>query len=120
MVARLTKNADGSGWWRVSYGELPGLTREELIARQPMKYEAMLPGHPKPGEYDLAAISPYKIHQRLVEKMRVGRFMLAADAAHSKSNKSLCGNVTLTLKHSLQPLWRTRTDRWSRGYWRPI
>ncbi|KIW97275.1 uncharacterized protein Z519_02667 [Cladophialophora bantiana CBS 173.52] len=82
MVARLTKNADGSGWWRVSYGEISGLTREELIARQPMKYEAMLPGHPKPGEYNLAAISPYKIHQRLVEKMRVGRFMLAADAAH--------------------------------------
>ena len=84
MVARLTKNADGSGWWRVSYGEVSGLTREELIARQPMKYEAMLPGHPKPGEYNLAAISPYKIHQRLVDRMRVGRFCLAADAAHSK------------------------------------
>lgn len=84
MVARLTKNADGSGWWRVSYGEVSGLTREELIARQPMKYEAMLPGHPKPGEYNLAAISPYKIHQRLVDKMRVGRFCLAADAAHSE------------------------------------
>ncbi|KIV77348.1 hypothetical protein PV11_09148 [Exophiala sideris] len=82
MVARLTKNADGSGWWRVSYGELSGLTREELIARQPMKFEAMLPGHPKPDQYDLAAISPYKIHQRIVDKMRVGRFLLAADAAH--------------------------------------
>lgn len=88
MVARLTKNADGSGWWRVSYGEVSGLTREELIARQPMKYEAMLPGHPKPGEYDLAAISPYKIHQRLVDKMRVGRFCLAADAAHSELYES--------------------------------
>ncbi|KAJ9494711.1 hypothetical protein H2202_009787 [Exophiala xenobiotica] len=82
MVARLTKNADGSGWWRVSYGELSGLSREELIARQPMKFEAMLPGHPKPSEYELAAISPYKIHQRIVDKMRVGRFLLAADAAH--------------------------------------
>ncbi|EHY57149.1 hypothetical protein HRR83_002643 [Exophiala dermatitidis] len=82
MVARLTKNPDGSGWWRVSYGEVSGLTREQLIARQPMKYEAMLPGHPKPGQYDLAAISPYRIHQRLAERLRVGRFLLAADAAH--------------------------------------
>ena len=84
MVARLTKEVDGSGWWRVSYGDIGGLSREELIARQPMKFEAMLPGHPKPGDYELAAVNPYKIHQRLVEKMRIGRFCLAADAAHRK------------------------------------
>lgn len=84
MVARLTKEKDGRGWWRVSYGEISGLTRQELIDRQPMKYEAMLPGCPKPGDYDLAAVSPYKIHQRLVDKMAVGRICLAADAAHRK------------------------------------
>ncbi|KAF2176415.1 FAD/NAD(P)-binding domain-containing protein [Zopfia rhizophila CBS 207.26] len=78
MAARITKD----GMWRVSYGELNGLSREELIARQPMKYEAMLPGHPKPHEYRITNIGPYKIHQRCVEKMRVGRFLLAADAAH--------------------------------------
>ncbi|KAJ9603749.1 hypothetical protein H2200_011935 [Cladophialophora chaetospira] len=82
MVARLTKNADGSGWWRCSYGEIGGLTREELIARQPMKFKAMFPGSPDPGQYDLAAINPYKIHQRIADSMRVGRFLLAADAAH--------------------------------------
>jgi 2-polyprenyl-6-methoxyphenol hydroxylase-like FAD-dependent oxidoreductase len=84
MVARLTKEADNSGWWRCSYGELSGLTRDELIARQPMKFEAMFPGHPKEGEYELAAINPYKIHQRLVDRLRIGRFCLAADAAHCK------------------------------------
>lgn len=47
-----------------------------------MKYEAMLPGNPKPGEYKLTNISPYKVHQRCAEKFRVGRFLLAADAAH--------------------------------------
>lgn len=47
-----------------------------------MKYEAMLPGNPKPGDYKLTNISPYKIHQRCAEKFRVGRFLLAADAAH--------------------------------------
>ncbi|OCL10233.1 FAD/NAD(P)-binding domain-containing protein [Glonium stellatum] len=78
MAARITKD----GLWRVSYGELPGLSREELIARQPWKFETMLPGNPKPHEYKLIGISPYRIHQRLAEKMRVGRFLLAADAAH--------------------------------------
>lgn len=28
------------------------------------------------------SISPYRIHQRLAKSMRVGRFLLAADAAH--------------------------------------
>lgn len=84
MVARLTKEADGSGWWRVSYGDL-SLSRDELIARQPMKFREMLPGRPEPSDYELAAINPYKIHQRLVEKMRIGRFCLAADAAHRES-----------------------------------
>jgi 2-polyprenyl-6-methoxyphenol hydroxylase-like FAD-dependent oxidoreductase len=78
MAAKITPD----GMWRVSYGELAGLTREELIARQPMKYEAMLPGNPKPGDYELKNISPYKVHQRCAEKFRVGRFLLVADAAH--------------------------------------
>jgi len=47
-----------------------------------MKYETMLPGNPKPGDYKLTNISPYKIHQRCAEKFRVGRFLLVADAAH--------------------------------------
>ena len=78
MAAKITKD----GMWRVSYGEKPGLSREELIARQPMKYEIMLPGHPKPDQYKVVNVSPYKIHQRLAEKMRVGRYLLVADAAH--------------------------------------
>ena len=89
MAAKITKD----GLWRVSYGELPGLTPEEvrfpafilsvqLVARQPMKFERMLPGHPKPDQYKLINCSPYKMHQRCAEKFRVGRFLLAADAAH--------------------------------------
>ena len=78
MAARITND----GMWRVTYGETAGLTKEQYIERQPAKYKAMLPGHPEPYEYRLTNISPYKIHQRLAEKMRVGRFLLAADAAH--------------------------------------
>jgi 2-polyprenyl-6-methoxyphenol hydroxylase-like FAD-dependent oxidoreductase len=80
MAARISKD----GLWRVTYGEVPGLSREELIARQPAKFEAIFPSHPKPdsGEYRIANISPYRVHQRLAPKMRVGRVLLAADAAH--------------------------------------
>lgn len=78
MASRISRD----GMWRVSYGEVPGLTREEYLERQPMKFEAMLPGNPKPDAYKITNISPYKIHQRCAEKMRVGRVVLAADAAH--------------------------------------
>ncbi|CAK7238121.1 hypothetical protein SEUCBS140593_010347 [Sporothrix eucalyptigena] len=80
MAARISKD----GLWRITYGELTGLTREELIERQPMKFEKFLPGHepPEAGAWKLESISPYKVHQRLAEKMAVGRICLVADAAH--------------------------------------
>ncbi|KEF59448.1 uncharacterized protein A1O9_04292 [Exophiala aquamarina CBS 119918] len=78
MASRISKD----GLWRVSYGETSGLTREQYLERQPMKFERMLPGNPKPDAYKIMNISPYKIHQRCAEKLRVGRFIIAADAAH--------------------------------------
>lgn len=78
MAAKISHD----GLWRISYGELPGLSNEELLARQPMKFEAMLPGNPKPSDYKIINISPYKVHQRCVEAMAKGRVALAADAAH--------------------------------------
>ncbi|KAF9871486.1 FAD binding domain-containing protein [Colletotrichum karsti] len=78
MAAKITKD----GLWRVTYGEDTGLTTDEIIARYPERFRTMLPGRPRPEQYKLVGISPYKIHQRCAEKMRVGRFLLAADAAH--------------------------------------
>ncbi|KAL6351894.1 hypothetical protein LRP88_14706 [Fusarium phalaenopsidis] len=78
MAAHIQKD----GLWRVSYGEVPGLSLDEYKKRQPSKYEAMLPGNPKPDRYKITNFSPYKVHQRLAQKMRVGRFLLAGDAAH--------------------------------------
>lgn len=78
MAAKITKD----GMWRVTYGEDTGLTADEVIARQPQRFKEMLPGNPDTSQYNLMNISPYRVHQRLAEKMRVGRFVLAADAAH--------------------------------------
>jgi len=69
------------GLWRVSYGELPGLTHEQLMERQPMKFEAIFPG-PRPLKYELKNASPYRINQRCATTMKKGNVLLAGDAAH--------------------------------------
>lgn len=78
MAAKITRD----GLWRVSYGEPADMPFEEVLKRQPWKYETMLPGRPRPGQYRMTNCNPYRIHQRCAEKFRVGRICLAADAAH--------------------------------------
>jgi 2-polyprenyl-6-methoxyphenol hydroxylase-like FAD-dependent oxidoreductase len=78
MVARITND----GLYRVTYKDIPNLSREEYISRQPKRYEEILPSHPKPHEYKITNISPYKLQQRCAPSFRVGRVLLAADAAH--------------------------------------
>jgi len=78
MAAKITRD----GLYRITYGDTPGLTEEQYRERQPWKFETMLPGHPKPHEYRVVNLSPYKMHQRCAPKFRVGRVMLCADAAH--------------------------------------
>ena len=88
MAAKIGKD----GLYRITYGEKPGLTYDQLKERQPMKFKEFLPGHPDPDQYKIVNFSPYKIHQRLAPSMRVGRFCLAADAAHCKSAR-YCRNL---------------------------
>ncbi|GKT58612.1 FAD binding domain-containing protein [Colletotrichum tofieldiae] len=78
MAAKITAD----GLYRVTYGEEPGLSLEELKARQQEKFRTMLPGHPGPDEYEVVNFAPYKMHQRCAPRFRSGRFLLAADAAH--------------------------------------
>ena len=78
MAARIARD----GLYRITYGEKPGLTREEYLARQPAIFEKILPGNPKPSDYKIVNFSPYRMHQRCAPKFRVGRILLAADAAH--------------------------------------
>lgn len=78
MAAKIT----GDGMWRVTYGDVPGLTKEQYTERLPMRFKEILPGQPGPNDFKLVNIGPYKMHQRLAQSMRVGRFLLAGDAAH--------------------------------------
>ena len=80
MAAKISDEPNG-GLWRVTYGDIPDLTKEEYLKRQPMRYEQFWPPL-KPGTYKLTNASPYKLQQRCAKSFRVGRFILVADAAH--------------------------------------
>jgi len=78
MAAKITKD----GMWRVSYGDVAGLSKAEYEQRLPMRFKEILPGQPEPDQYHVTNVGPYKMHQRCAKRMRVGRFLLAGDAAH--------------------------------------
>jgi 2-polyprenyl-6-methoxyphenol hydroxylase-like FAD-dependent oxidoreductase len=66
----------------VTYGEEDGLTDEEYLKRRPIPLKALLPGNPDPNAYQIQQTNIYQIHNRCGDKFRVGRVLLAADAAH--------------------------------------
>jgi len=60
------------------------------MERLPGKFAGFIP----PGTpYRIKAASPYVIHQRCAERLRVGRVLLAGDAAHATNP---CGGLGLT------------------------
>jgi len=67
------------GLWRCTYMEDASLPEEAFLERLPRAYEAILPGH---GPYELDRASSYRMHQRSAQRYRVGRVILAGDAAH--------------------------------------
>jgi 3-(3-hydroxy-phenyl)propionate hydroxylase len=70
------------GEWRVSLYPDEGESDEEALedASLQRKLRQIVP-----GEYKLIEKRAYRIHQRVVERYRVGRVLLAGDAAHINS-----------------------------------
>jgi len=66
------------GLWRVAFGEDSTLPAEALDARVNERLARIIP-----GPYKLDSYSPYRVHQRVANKFRVGRVLLAGDAAHA-------------------------------------
>lgn len=71
---------DDSPLWRVTYSEDLALPEETIAERIPEHFAALLPGG---GPYELQRFAGYRLHQRCVPRMRVGRVLLAGDAAHA-------------------------------------
>ncbi len=70
---------DHTGLWRCTYCEDASLPEEGVLERMPAYFAAALPGD---EHYELVQYSPYRMHQRCADRMRVGRVLLAGDAAH--------------------------------------
>jgi 2-polyprenyl-6-methoxyphenol hydroxylase-like FAD-dependent oxidoreductase len=70
---------DRTGLWRCTYREEGTLPEAEVRALVPERYALFAPGL---ADTKPAAVSPYRVHDRCAETFRVGRVMLAGDAAH--------------------------------------
>lgn len=72
------------GRWRVSIYPREDISVEEQLS--PANIEAALQEIvPRTEPYEVLEARPYRVHQRIVERYRVGRVFLAGDAAHLNS-----------------------------------
>lgn len=71
---------DEQGLWRVTYGEDASLPRESVRDRLDEHYRVLLPNPDRP--WTLQSINSYQVHERCAATFRVGRVLLAGDAAH--------------------------------------
>ena len=69
---------DQSEAWRITFVEDPELPIEGL----PERIDAMFAHHLPDLPYEVLAHAPYRMHQRVADKMRVGRILLVGDAGH--------------------------------------
>jgi 2-polyprenyl-6-methoxyphenol hydroxylase-like FAD-dependent oxidoreductase len=76
--------------WRVTFGEDPNLPEGEIRRRIPAHYAKILPSR---EPYEIVAAAPYRVHERTCPTYRVGRVLLAGDAAHACNP---CGGMGLT------------------------
>ncbi|HSD55040.1 MAG TPA: FAD-dependent monooxygenase [Burkholderiales bacterium] len=86
VVARLGRD----NLWRVTFGEDASLDEGGVHERIPQHYARLLPA---PGPYRIVAAAPYRVHERCAPRFRVGRVLLAGDAAHVCNP---CGGMGLT------------------------
>mgnify|MGYP001183585446 CR=1 FL=1 len=76
IICQITRD----GLWRVGFGEDPALDEATIAQRIPERLGRLIP-----GEYRLDRFSPYRVHNRVAPTFRVGRVLLAGDAAHTCS-----------------------------------
>ena len=81
---------NSAGLWRLTYHESGESSAETFMERLPGKFAGFMP---QDAPYRIEAARPYAIHQRCAQRLRVGRVLLAGDAAHATNP---CGGLGLT------------------------
>lgn len=87
VIARLGRE----NLWRLTYGEDASLDEATILDRLPERFAQILPDASQP--YRIVNFSPYRVHERCAPSFRVGRVVLAGDAAHACNP---CGGLGLT------------------------
>jgi 3-(3-hydroxy-phenyl)propionate hydroxylase/6-hydroxy-3-succinoylpyridine 3-monooxygenase len=100
------------GLWRFTFSEDATLPVETVLDRIPEFIDTVLPGDKK---YELALHTAYNMHQRTAETYRVGRVLLAGDAAHVTNPTSGFGlmgglNDAFALSEALAAVVQGRAD----------
>ncbi len=72
------------GRWRVSIYPREDMPMEEQLASANIE-AALQDIVPRRSPYEVLEVRPYRVHQRIVDRYRVGRVFLAGDAAHVNS-----------------------------------
>lgn len=98
------------GRWRASLYPAPDETVEQAL--DPAAIERKLQAiHPRTDRYEVLDLRPYRIHQRIVPTYRIGRLLLAGDAAHLNSPSGGMGmnggiHDAFELAATLGAVWR--------------
>lgn len=69
------------GLWRVVFPTDPNVPEEDVLA-EPFCRRLVDGFLPERGDYEMPYRSCYKVHQRVAGRFRIGRIVLAGDAAH--------------------------------------
>ncbi|GAB2458009.1 hypothetical protein GCM10027082_05670 [Comamonas humi] len=70
---------DQNNLWRVTFMEDPALPLEGIEDRIRTMFDKLLPVG---ANYDVVSYSPYRMHQRVSDRMRMGRILLVGDSGH--------------------------------------
>ena len=101
-------------FWRCSLYYDPDLTFEEATYDERIQFQ-LNDVLPNSEPYEIVDVRPYRVHQRIVDTYRVGRILLAGDAAHINSPSGGMGmnggiHDAFSLAEKLSEVWRGGDD----------
>ena len=102
------------GIWRTVFPGAPGLSDEALLAPEAIE-PAMQTIVPRAAPYEIRYKSVYRVHQRVAKTFRVGRVLIAGDAAHLNNPMGGLGlnsgiHDAINLADKLGRVWRGEAD----------
>jgi 3-(3-hydroxy-phenyl)propionate hydroxylase len=103
-----------SGIWRAAFPGDPALPDEAMLAPEAIE-RAMQTLVPRPEPYTIRYKSVYRVHQRVAKTFRIGRVLIAGDAAHLNNPMGGLGlnsgiHDAINLADKLGRVWRGEAD----------